>query len=205
MTMITQRMPRDRQSSHVSRNSHLEATKKSTRQQLGASLVDVLTGLGVAGTLAGLGAGIGGIIQSHATTAQVNDLIADLAFVRTTAINTRTTVTLCVSDNGESCSDTASWSSGWIIFTDENRNRRIDADDRLLRVQRKLAAGTYLQYGSGYYRYLMYNGSGMVFPGATFTFCGGNNYRRAIIVYWTGRPRISHQGPGGRALTCSAS
>ena len=191
--MIKQRTPRERQ------------FLVFTSDQRGTSLISVLTGLGIAGTLAGLGTGIVGIIQNHATTAQINSLVADLAFVRITAINTRATVTLCVSDDGESCSNTASWSSGWIIFTDENRNRQVDGDDRLLRVQGRLAAGTSLQYGSGYYRYLMYNASGMVFPGATFTFCGANDYRRAIVVYWTGRPRISHQGAGGRDLTCGTS
>jgi len=54
--------------------------------------------------------------------------------MRTTAINTRSTVTLCVSDDGENCNNATSWSAGWILFADENRNRRVDDDDRLLRV-----------------------------------------------------------------------
>ena len=197
--------PRPGRISSVSHCFRFTGTSASARNQRGASLVEILAALGVAGALAGVSAGIGGIIQNHATTAQINGLIADLAFVRTTAINTRSTVTLCVSNDGETCNRSASWSSGWIIFTDKNRNRVIDGDDRLLRVQEKLAAGTSLQYGSDYYRYLMYNANGMVFPGATFTFCGADDFRRAIVVYWTGRPRISHQGPGGRPLVCPGS
>ncbi len=174
-------------------------------RQSGASIVEVLTGLGIAGVLGALVSGIGGIIQSHATTAEVNGLMTDLAFVRASAVNRRKTVTLCASGDGISCSKSSPWSDGWIIFSDGNRNRKIDGDDLLLRVQGPLSAGTSLQYGSGYYRYLMYNDNGMVFPGATFTFCSATGYKRAIIVYWTGRPRVSHRTSSGKSLSCKTS
>jgi type IV fimbrial biogenesis protein FimT len=174
-------------------------------KQRGRSLVDVLAALGIVGVIASLTPGITGMISSHATTAEVNGLMADLAFSRITAINTRTTVTLCASDDGLTCKKSSPWPNGWIIFTDENRNRMVDGNDRLLRVQNGLAEGTRLEYGSGYYRYLMYNPSGEVFPGATFRFCAGEAYRRAIIVYWTGRPRVSRVTSGGKPLTCPTS
>ena len=174
-------------------------------RQNGASLIEMLSGLAIAGILGALASGIGGIIQSHAVTAEVNGMMGDLAYVRTIAINTRKTVTLCASEDGSNCSTDSPWSNGWIVFSDENRNRVIDGDDRLLRVQGPLASGTTLQYGSGYYRYLMYNSNGMVFPGATFTFCSSTGYKRAIIVYWTGRPRVSHRAAAGKPLSCKTS
>jgi type IV fimbrial biogenesis protein FimT len=173
--------------------------------QNGTSMIEVLTGLGIAAVLGTLAVGVSSIIQNHATTAEVNGLMADLAFVRSTAINLRKTVTLCASVDGTSCSTESPWSKGWIVFSDENRNRKIDGEDRLLRVRSPLAAGTTLEYGSGYYRYLMYNSNGMVFPGATFTFCSTTGYKRAIIVYWTGRPRVSKRTSAGKILTCKTS
>ena len=175
------------------------------RNQRGHSLVDMLATIGIVGVLATMSIAIVDMVGSHATTAEVNGLMADLAFSRITAINTRATVTLCASDDGLACKKTSPWSRGWIIFTDENRNRKIDGDDRLLRVQNELSPATRLEYGSGYYRYLMYNQHGQVFPGATFRFCAGDNYQRAIIVYWTGRPRVSHVASGGKPLVCPAS
>lgn len=173
--------------------------------QSGQSLMDMLVTIGIIGIIAGMSTAIIGLVSSHATTAEVNGLMADLAFSRLTAINTRTTVTLCASDDGLTCKKTSPWSRGWMIFTDENRNRVIDDDDRLLRVQDGLSPTSRLEYGSGYYRYLMYNPSGQVFPGATFRFCAGDNYQRAIIVYWTGRPRVSHVASGGEPLVCPPS
>lgn len=185
---------------HAPRSGHI-----AVACQNGTSIIEVLTGLCVAAVLGTLAAGVGSIVQNHAATAEVNGLMADLAFVRSTAINLRNTVTLCASADGATCSTTSPWSKGWIVFSDENRNRKIDGEDRLLRVQGQLAAGTSLQYGSGYYRYLMYNRNGMVFPGATFTFCSATGYKRAIIVYWTGRPRVSQRTSAGKPLSCKTS
>jgi type IV fimbrial biogenesis protein FimT len=39
----------------------------------------------------------------------------------------------------------------------------------------------------------------------TVTFCDrrGQPHARAVIVSYTGRPRVSPEGPGGRALVCA--
>jgi type IV fimbrial biogenesis protein FimT len=41
----------------------------------------------------------------------------------------------------------------------------------------------------------------------TVTFCDdrGNAHARAVIVSYTGRPRVAAEGPGGRALKCANS
>jgi type IV fimbrial biogenesis protein FimT len=173
--------------------------------QSGFSLIELLTGLTVAGVLGSLSIGMSDMIGSHAITAEVNSLMTDLALARSESIKRRKTITLCTSSDGTSCSKSAAWRNGWIIFVDSNRNRKIDGEDQLLRNHGPLRTGSDLHYGSDYFHYVMYSGDGMVFPGATFTFCSKNGYRRAIIVYWSGRARVSNRGASGKELVCKVS
>jgi len=173
--------------------------------QFGFSFIETLTGLTIAGVLGLLSIGLGDLVSSHAITAEVNSLVADLAYARSESINRRDTVTLCTSVDGAECTNNAAWRDGWIIFVDSNRNRKIDGQDRLLRQQEPLRAGSDLHYSSDYYHYVMYSREGAVFPGGTFTFCSRNGYRRAIVVYWSGRARVSTRGASNKTLVCKDS
>lgn len=182
-----------------------DAIPATCRYQHGFTILEVITGLSIMSIVGMLATGAIGVMRNQIVTAELNGLVTDLAYMRSTAISKRQTVTLCTSDNGESCTKESPWQQGWIIFTDANRNRKLDGDDRLLRVQAALSHATQLQYGSGYYRYIIYSPTGMVFPGGTFKFCGKGYYARAIIVYWTGRARVSSRTPKGKALECPLS
>ncbi|MFV1996820.1 MAG: GspH/FimT family pseudopilin [Acidiferrobacterales bacterium] len=173
--------------------------------QSGFSLVELLTGLTVTGVLGSLTIGISNMVSSHAVTAELNGLMADMAFARSAAITRRQTTTICASNNGSHCNKESAWEQGWIIFTDENRDRLRDPDDQLLRVQGPLSKGTLLDQGSGYYYYMMYRPTGMVYPNATFAFCNGPHYRRAIIIFRSGRARVSTVSSSGDALSCEDS
>jgi len=182
------------------------ALRQSTFQiQSGFSLIELLTGLTVTGVLGSLTIGISNMVSSHAVTAELNGLMADMAYARSTAIVRRQTTTICASTDGDSCNKESTWKHGWIVFTDANRDRLRDPGDRLLRVQGPLIKGTQLNQGSGYYYYMMYRPTGMVYPNATFSFCHGPSYRRAIIVFRSGRARVSTVSSSGDALSCEDS
>jgi type IV fimbrial biogenesis protein FimT len=66
---------------------------------------------------------------------EVNGLLGDLQFARAEAIKEGQTVTVCSSSNGTSCSGSASWKSGWIVFSDPNSNQTVDASETIYRVQ----------------------------------------------------------------------
>lgn len=173
--------------------------------QNGFSLVETLTGLTIAGVLSSLSIGIGSMVSSHAVTAEVNGLMADMAYARSAAITRRQTITICASNDNINCDRASAWEQGWIIFTDEDRDRRRDSGDQLLRVQGPLSKGSQMHQGSGYYYYMIYRPTGSVFPNATFTFCHGPDYRRAIIVFRSGRSRVSSVSSSGDSLECEAS
>lgn len=173
--------------------------------QNGFSLIETLTGLTIAGVLGSLSIGLSDMISSHAVTAEVNGLMADMAYARSAAITRRQTTTICASNDGSNCNKDSAWEQGWIIFTDEDRDRLRDPGDQLLRVQGPLSKGSQMDQGSGYYYYMIYKPTGSVFPNATFTFCHGPRYRRAIIVFRSGRSRVSTVSSSGNALNCEES
>jgi len=173
--------------------------------QDGFSLIESLAGLTIASVLGSLTIGLSNMISSYAVTAELNGLMADMAYARSAAITRRQTTTICASNDGINCNKDSAWEQGWIVFTDENRDRLRDPGDQLLRVQGPLNKGTRLKQGSSYYYYMMYRPTGSVYPNATFAFCHGPRYRRAIIIFRSGRARVSTVSSSGKALNCEDS
>jgi type IV fimbrial biogenesis protein FimT len=174
--------------------------------QAGFSIYELLITTAVAGVL-GLGAvSMTGMVQDARMTAAVNQLMGDLNLARSEAIKRNTIIALCKSDNGSSCSEDTAWNEGWIVFTDDNNNHDVDAGETVVRVQQALEGNLTLRYGeTGTYTYVRYNPSGEAWPGATFSFCDsrGADKAKAVIVYWTGRPRVSARTSENKPLSCS--
>ncbi len=78
----------------------------------------------------------------------------------------------------------------------------MDAEDKLLLVGDALDEHTSLTQGSGYYYYVMYSNVGSVYPRNTFKFCRNGYPPRAIILFASGRARISPQDSSGNPLEC---
>lgn len=185
---------------------HQSRRVSSRFTQSGYSIFDLIVTSAVAGVLS-LGAiGMTGLVQDSRMTATVNQLMGDLSLARSEAIKRNTIIALCKSINGASCSTDAAWNNGWIIFTDDNNNHDVDAGETIIHVQQALEGNLTLRYGeTGTYSYVRYNPSGEAWPGATFSFCDnrGADKAKAIIVYWTGRPRVSTKTSQNAPLSCS--
>ncbi len=175
-------------------------------EQAGYSLYDLIVTSAVAGVL-GVGAiGVTGLVQDARMTTSVNLLMADLNLARSESIKRHAMVALCKSRDGAACSDEAGWHEGWIVFADENNNHAVDTDETVIRVQQRLEGGLKLRYGeTGKYGYVRYKPDGEAWPGATFSLCDGRGAPKAkgVIVYWSGRPRVSAKTSEGKPLSCS--
>ena len=71
------------------------------------------------------------LIQKNQKTQSVNQLLGVLQFARGSAVFGRSTVGICAGTN--SCSDTLTWRSHILVFTDANQNGQLDSDEELLR------------------------------------------------------------------------
>lgn len=73
--------------------------------------------------------------QTNRVASEVNALSGDIQFARVEAIKEGLPVTICTSSNGSSCSASLSWNTGWIVFSDANGTKTVDAGETVLRRQ----------------------------------------------------------------------
>ncbi len=172
-------------------------------RQAGYSLYDLIITSAVASLLGVSAIGMTGTVQDARMTAAVNQLMGDLSLARSEAIKRNVTVILCKSNNSTSCSDEAAWHDGWIVFVDDNNNHDVDTGEAIIHVQQGLEKNLTLRYGS-LHDYLRYSPLSETWTG-TFTFCDarGPEKAKAVIVFWTGRPRVSTKTSDGKPLRCS--
>jgi len=181
---------------------HRHNLRQAPRLQAGLTLVEILVSLSITIILAGLAMGSHSIYSNFSTVSEVNSFISDLYFSRSEALKRHTTVTICRSSDGKHCSKGPDWQTGWIIFSDKNRNREIDDEDQLLQIRDALSQPVSLTLGSGFYYYIMFSDTGEAYPRNTFKFCRAGHLPRGIILFATGRARISQRDSSGKPLKC---
>jgi len=181
---------------------HRSSKLNHFRSQAGLTLVELLIGMSITAILTGLTVSSVSLIGDFTTTSEINNLMADLYYARSEAIKRRSSITICRSEDGENCATGSKWERGWIVFTDLNRNRVIDGDDKILLIRDALPASSALTLGSGYYYYIMYSPMGEAYPRNTFKYCRPGARPKAIILFATGRARVSTLDSSHKPLKC---
>lgn len=118
--------------------------RRNTRTtQRGATLVELMMTLAVMGVLAGLSMPyLKDMLSNWRITSQTNELLSDLSIARGQAAALATTVTVCASSDGATC--TGTWDQGRIVFTDANADAAISTGDQLLRYTPAINSATSL-------------------------------------------------------------
>jgi type IV fimbrial biogenesis protein FimT len=135
--------------------------------------------------------------------AEIDALFHAIHLARKESIMRRKVVSLCPSLDGQTCSPSRDWSSGWLMFenTDRDSPPRIDAGESVLANHRvddnvRISANrkgftlraTFLRATNG-----------------TFVFCDpqGRITPRALVVSYTGRPRVTVHTTKGELYSCA--
>jgi type IV fimbrial biogenesis protein FimT len=180
---------------------------KSKKNARGLSLIELLVTLAVSSILFSLGVpALQTIVGSNRVTTQVNSLSGALALTRSEAIRQSVQAIICKSQDGQQCNSSGKWSDGWIVFVDTDWDLERDDTEPVLLAQERLPGQVTLTYnGFPTDNYIAYRPTGFAKMNGTFTFCstGRTQIKRAVIVNWVGRPRISQIGPDGQALVCA--
>lgn len=110
----------------------------------GLTLLELLVSIAILAILTSLAVpSMSRMLSSSATASHASNFLADLRLARSEAISRGVNVIMCrVSDpsaTSPSCTAASSgntdWSTGWIVFVDDNGDSKHDADEQLLRVQ----------------------------------------------------------------------
>jgi len=76
------------------------------------------------------------VTYSNRMSSEVNSLLAEMQYARAEAVKEGQPITVCASSNptsaNPSCSGSASWNQGWIVFVDANGNQTVDTGEQIL-------------------------------------------------------------------------
>ncbi len=162
----------------------------------GLTLVEALASLAIAAILIGSAyPSLSSMIARNRATSSINWIIGAVNFTRHAAVVNRVTMTLCAPKGDNRCG--GKWHEGLIVFSDRNRNARIDGKDTIIaRIQPAPGDGTIKWRAFRNRNYLQMTQMGYTnFQNGNFVYCPGNGdqrFARQIVVNVQGRARMVH-------------
>lgn len=165
----------------------------------GFTLPETLTVLMIASILVAAGApalttGLGKARARHTIQAALHTV----QHARTLAINHQSgVITLCGSIDGQTCH--RDWSHGWLLFADNNDNRRHDSDETLYQQDTRVLHGELFWRGSAGRPYLRFTPLGYAMEFGSLTYCPKDpdpRHARQITINRPGRARLSRDRDG---------
>lgn len=176
------------------------------RRGSGFSLVELVVTLTVAGILlASAAPSIVDLVHDNRINTQINLLLTDVHLARIEAIKRNRDVVLCRSSDGRYCDRSgdarSDWSAGRIVYVNIDGDKKRDPDEPLLQSRPGMPGSLRLRFNQ-WWR-VSYHPDGSARNGS-FTLCDfrGAGHARALIVYYTGRPRIANRRGDGDPLDC---
>ncbi|HJP39323.1 MAG: GspH/FimT family pseudopilin [Gammaproteobacteria bacterium] len=170
----------------------------------GLTLIELLATLAVVAVimLAGTPA-LHNLLLDQRMTTQINDFVHSAFLAKQSAHTRQTETVICKSPTGRHCEPGAAWGDGWLVFANQDQDypATVDANEPVL------AVGPPFQHGSIHAnrREFIFRAFEIRSTNGTLVFCDarGAKYARAIVISYTGRPRIATTRPGGNPLQCS--
>jgi type IV fimbrial biogenesis protein FimT len=182
------------------------ATRRSAmlRKPCGYTLYELLMTLTLVALIVGLGLpSFSGIAARNRMHVEINALFHAIHLARKESIMRKRVVSLCPSFDGLTCEPGRDWSAGWLMFenTDRDEPPRRDHDEPLL--QGHVVAKDIR---------IMTNRRGFTLratqkraTNGTFVFCdrAGRVVPVALVVSYTGRPRVTQETRRGEPYSCA--
>lgn len=142
--------------------------------------------------------GFQGIIQRSHVSTTIHELFYQLHLARSEAIKRNLSITVCPSANQTDCIRPAvasSWTQGWIVFEDQNENRKRESYEKQLVIHDSIQKGDKLFFKRAFKsKTLTFTAQGAISNHAgSFLYCpqGILTHAKAIILNRVGRLRIS--------------
>ncbi len=172
-------------------------------QQTGLTLIELLFTMVVLAILTTVAVpGFTNLVLNTRMTAHVNRFVHDIHLAKQAAHRRMQPVALCKSHDGRQCAHDREWHEGWLVFVNLNRDRppHVNPDEPILAVNPAFESGTIIANRPNF----VFRAFEARSTNGTLTFCDrrGSSSARAVIVSYTGRPRVATVSPGNKPLRC---
>lgn len=170
----------------------------------GYSLYELLMTMALIALVMTLGLpSFGGIVASHRLRTEVNALFHAVHLARKDSIMTRRAVTLCPSTDGTQCTGGYDWSAGWIRFVNVDRDEppSVDAAEPVLQYHNVTPETRIVANRRGF----TLRSIELRATNGTLVVCdrAGRASARALVVSYTGRPRVALRDRRGELYSCA--
>jgi len=160
-------------------------------RERGFTLLELMMTVAVAAILVVVGIpGMRSLVQNNRAAAASNSLVSALNLARSEALKRGTSVSVCASSDGASCS--SDWAQGWIVATDSASGTTAPAPGTVIQSWEGLDGGASLSEANGN-DFVRYQASGLSSAKRDFTLtipdCTGKQGRK-ISISVTGRVSV---------------
>jgi type IV fimbrial biogenesis protein FimT len=135
--------------------------------------------------------------------AEINALFHAVHVARKESIMRRKVVSLCPSDDGLRCGASGDWSEGWLMFENSDRDSppQVDAGETILQ-RHRVAEDVIIKANR---RGFTLRATVLRATNGTLVVCDARDRIRpkALVVSYTGRPRVAVATTRGRPYTCA--
>ena len=170
----------------------------------GFSLLELLMTIAVTALILTLGLpSFGALKARHAQRVELDALFHAVHHARKASIMRKEAVSLCPSRDGSTCSPGRDWSGGFLVFANSDRDEppALDAGEVLLHRHRASESVKITANRRGF----TLRATFLRATNGTLVVCdrAGRVPPRALVVSYTGRPRVAGRTPQGDAYACT--
>ena len=170
----------------------------------GYSLYELMVTLGLAAIVLSVGIpSFGGLVADHRLRTEANALFHAIHLARKESIVRRRVVTICSSIDAVSCLGSTDWSTGWIVFANDGmQNTEQRHALEALIMTHKVGANTVIRTNR---KVFSLRSTRLRATNGTLVLCDQNKAAeaRALVVSYTGRPRVARRNRSGVAYQCA--
>lgn len=174
------------------------------RRPRGYSLYELLATLALTSTVLLVGVpSFEGIVAEQRLRTETDRLFHAVHLARKASVVRRRAVSLCASADGTACDGDGDWSRGWIVFVDEDRDSPPARDDgEALLIARRIDPRVRLRANR---RAFTFRSTELRATNGTLVLCdrAGGDRSRALVISYTGRPRVTRQDRRGDPYSCA--
>ena len=168
------------------------------------TLYELLMTLALVALIVGLGLpSFSGLAARNRQHVEINALFHALHLARKESIVRRRVVSICPSLDGLSCEPSRDWSTGWLMFenTDKDEPPRRDPGEPLLQTH-SVAENIQIKANR---RGFTLRATQKRATNGTFVVCdrGDRAMPKALVVSYTGRPRVTTETTRGEPYSCA--